>query len=304
MKRIGKRASRVLAVLGLSMALLGCPAEASEEILSIAAWQKQAEELELARAYDREAEVYTRAIGQYPTYTDFYIGRGQAYLYLGDTEKADLDFKRALTFDDQCAEAILGQATLLACKGEMVAAWSRFEDARILMEDSPLFYLQRGKYYYQGIADYPHALRDMDNAISLAPAEEKPSFYLEKFLMEYNYATLFDESYMTSLMVDSAKLLDEKKVPDFVKAQIHNLRADAYLHQKDYRQGFRETEHALALSGSNTRFQSLVFRKQYEILHHMELFRDEQKALGAALKRNPGMTLPRKYEPYREAMSK
>ncbi|MBQ7630477.1 MAG: tetratricopeptide repeat protein, partial [Selenomonadaceae bacterium] len=93
---------RVLAVAIMTLTLLINSADAAEKILSIGDWQKQCTELETKQNYDKAAELYTKAINQYPTYTNFFVRRGEVYLHLGKTDKAAADFKRALLFDDKC----------------------------------------------------------------------------------------------------------------------------------------------------------------------------------------------------------
>ena len=277
---------RVLAVAIMTLTLLINSADAAEKILSIGDWQKQCTELETKQNYDKAAELYTKAINQYPTYTNFFVRRGEVYLHLGKTDKAAADFKRALLFDDKCGNAILGQATLYALIGEMKNSWAKFEDAKVLMENSPAFYLRRGRYYYEGIADYPNAFKDFDKAISLADENGKIFLYYEKLCTEYEYANRYDESFADEVLRDSEQLLKRENVPDIIKSQIYFLRANVYMNvKKDYRQSFRETEKALAFSGDNAAFQALIFQKQYEVLHYLNLTAYEKIALSAATKR-------------------
>ena len=294
--RILKNFIRVLVMAGLSITMLTNSADAAEKILSIKAWQEQIATLELNGAYDKAAELYTRALEQYPTYTNFFVQRGEVYLHLGNTKKAAADFQRALLFDDKCGTAILGQATLHALVGDMQKAWVKFEEAKIFMEDSPAFYFRRGKYFYEGIADYPNAFIDLDKAISLANDNEKPLLYYEKLSTEYEYANRYDESYADEVLKDAEWFLNQKNMPNIVKAQIYFLRANVYLNvKKNYRQSFRETELALLLSGDNAELQAKIFQKQYEILHHLNLNDSEKLALSAANKRTGNLKSSEEY---------
>lgn len=262
-------------------------ASAAEKIPSISTYQEQCMTLEAGGDYAGAEKIYTQALVDYPTYTAFLVGRGETYLHLGVPKKAAIDFNRALALDDRCGMAVLGQATMYALAGQMRQAGQKFAEAHKILGESPDFYLRRGQYYYQGMADFPHALADLDKAIAAASDEQKPYIYVRKLSMGYAYVTKYDKSHADAVREAALWLLQQEKVPAELKAKVHVLLADLYKNvYKDYREGFRETEKALPLAGDNAALQAEIFQVQYELLHHLNMTRAEHKALQASLRRS------------------
>lgn len=281
-----KTICRFIIAAGLILLAVAVPAEAVGKIPAISAYQEQCMALEMKGNYGEAEKLYTQALVDYPTYTHFMVRRGEAYLHLGETQKAANDFTRALALDDKCGMAVLGQATMYALAGDMRQAREKFAAAHAMLGESPDFYLRRGKYYYEGMADFPHAFADLDKAIAAAPDEYKPSFYLAKFLTACNYANCYDNSYADVVVKDGSWLLQQEKMPDEVKAVVHYQLADLYKNvYKEYREGFRETEKELALAGDDAALQAGIFQLQYELLHYLDMPRAEKQAKDAVLYR-------------------
>ena len=271
------------------------------KIISIEQYQQQAAKLD---HYEDKLKLYEKALKQYPTFTGFYIERGNILMRQGDVKMADADFDKALYLDSKSFEAVSSKAVLYACDGKMREAWQLFEQAKQLEPENPMLYVKRGIYFYEGTADYPRAFADLDTAISLADEALKPQIYMEKITMEYDYASCYDQNFLPQVLTDSAAILEMANIPSVVQSNMHLIRGLVYDDNGSYPDSLRELEQALLLSGNHKQLQTAIFVQQAKLFHKLDMAREERAAWSAALQRNAKLPLPRHFAKDREAMLK
>jgi tetratricopeptide (TPR) repeat protein len=108
-------------------------------------------------SYRRVIDAYTEVISENSQFAEAYDGRGSAYLGLGEYDKAESDFKQAVTLAPNYAEAYKNWGTVLKLKGDRSVpeqavdfygqAISAFGHAISLRPNYPEAYFSRGDTY-------------------------------------------------------------------------------------------------------------------------------------------------------------
>ena len=92
--------------------------------------------------------------------------RGEAYLYLGETELAMRDFEEALAGNSRMAEAYHGRGNAFRQQSATDRAMADFEEALRLQRVLPAAFIDRGNVYLEG-GSLDRAIQDYDKAISI-----------------------------------------------------------------------------------------------------------------------------------------
>ena len=99
--------------------------------------------------------------------------RGEAYLYLGKTERAMRDFDEALARHPKMAEAYHGRGNAFRQRSVTDRAMADFEEALRLQRVLPAAFIDRGNLYLEG-GSLDEAIQDYDKAISIIGG---PTYY-------------------------------------------------------------------------------------------------------------------------------
>lgn len=100
---------------------------------------------------------------------DAYVKRGQAYLVLGDNDRAIGDFTTALNFDRAHADALSGRGRAYSQKRDFDRAINDYDEA-ITIRPTADDYARRGHAYLQGSwPNYRRAVADFTASLNLKP---------------------------------------------------------------------------------------------------------------------------------------
>lgn len=98
-----------------------------------------------------------------------YMHRGDAYLMLGDNDRAIADFTTALSLDPDYADALIGRGLALTRKGQFDKAIDDYDDA-IEARPSARAYLLRGHAHLKTRwPNYRQAIADLTASLELKP---------------------------------------------------------------------------------------------------------------------------------------
>ena len=92
--------------------------------------------------------------------------RGEAYLYLGETERAMRDFDEALARNPEMAEAYHGRGNAFRQQSKTDQAIANFGKALRLQQVMPAAFIDRGNVYLEG-GLLNEAIQDYDQAIAI-----------------------------------------------------------------------------------------------------------------------------------------
>jgi tetratricopeptide (TPR) repeat protein len=98
----------------------------------------------------------------------FYNGRGNAYMYKHDYDRAIADFEQAIRLDPKFAKAYNGRGATYFRKGDYDRAMSDYDRAIRLDPKYAVTYVNRG-YVYEQKSNYRRAIADYDHALKLDP---------------------------------------------------------------------------------------------------------------------------------------
>jgi tetratricopeptide (TPR) repeat protein len=102
--------------------------------------------------HDQAIEEYDRAIELDSDYADAYVGRGDAYYYLGEYQPAIEDYDQAIELDPDFADAYVGRGDAYYYLGEYQPAIEDYDQAIELDPDYADAYDSRGwAHYYLGL---------------------------------------------------------------------------------------------------------------------------------------------------------
>lgn len=291
----GKSGRRWLAAACMLLSVsLGGEAMAAE-LQSIDQWEKQAANWLQQGKYEQALEVYSEAVAQYPANIHLLQKRGGVYLELGQPEQAQRDFQKIVFMDGDNIEGYLGLAVRAACDGEMKQSRELFDRALGLNEKNARLYMMRGRYYYEGIGDFEGAIRDYKQAKELADEELKPEL-LRNILATYvNYAIYYPEN-MVKVIDTASELLSLPELSVSHQREGYRLRMYAYEQMGNYEAAFRDSQRLMELFQDDYMAQAWILNSQSAQLRKLDMPIEARKAMLAALKRNPELTLPRYYE--------
>ena len=284
-----------------ALVLLACYGSAAAVVQAaplrtVAEWQQQVEKLR----GEKQLSAYDEAIRQYPAYADFYIKRGRVQLQRGESQRAKLDFDKAILLDDKNALAYTGRAEERACAGDSKAAWQAYETALSLDPKNPLILQSRARFYYEGLADYRKAFADYDQAAKLVTAEDDPrriNIALQKLGAQLKYAS-FQPGYYATVVnsIDNILSMKKQKRSSQQLEYLYTSRCAANYHLEQYAEALRDSQQVLRYMGRDKLKQANILRQQSRILMKLGLDQAAKAALKAALLRNPKLMVDRQYE--------
>jgi tetratricopeptide (TPR) repeat protein len=117
--------------------------------------------------YEKAEADYTRAIELDPEYTEAYNNRGVSYNDMGEYAKAETDYTRAIELDPDFAGAYANRGLNYNDVGEHEAALADFERAADLMTHPVIYY--NGALAHAQLGHVEDACVWLEDAIALAP---------------------------------------------------------------------------------------------------------------------------------------
>ena len=114
----------------------------------------------------RAVTYYTKAIEADPIYAEAYLNRGEAYVYLGEHEKALADFDRIIELNPKEDKAYYFKGLLFNDTGNYNKAIENLNTA-INLNDKAYEYYEARSTAYEQINEYEKAFEDMNTAIKL-----------------------------------------------------------------------------------------------------------------------------------------
>jgi tetratricopeptide (TPR) repeat protein len=175
-----------------------------------------------------------RLIEQNPGNAVAYLGRGNAYLYKRDYDRAISDYGQAIQLDPKLANAYVGRGNAYAGKRDYDRAISDHDQAILLDPKSAVFYGNRGSAY-NSKREYDRAISDFDEAIRLDP---KYAFAYNGRGAVYSSKREYDRAISD---YDEATRLDPKY------AVAYNGRGNAYNGKREYDRAIADLDQAITL---------------------------------------------------------
>ena len=185
---------------------------------------------------DRERAIrdYDKAIGIDPKLPEPYCNRGNAYMALGDRERAIRDYDKAIGIDPRFAAAFNGRGNIYATLGDYRRALHDFTRAVEIDSQFVLAYSNRGASYAI-LGEYRRAIEDFDRVLSMNP----------RFVQIYNYRGYAYESVGNhrQAIEDYNKALEIN--PRFALA--YNNRGSAYRALGNYQEAIADFDKAIVI---------------------------------------------------------
>lgn len=262
---------------------------------SVEAWQDAGRKLELEEKYDRAIEVYTKGLKQYPDSTALLKSRASVYLVQGEVLKGRMDLQKILALDKNNVSAYIGMAMEAACSGNFKDSWDLFQCAVRLEPDNADIYIQRGRFYYEGICDFKNALKDYRQAQSLLPAGEQKEV-LKHIMFTYDNYAEYRAEYYPDLLKAADDFLLAEDLSDQEKIDAHRLKCGALQSMNEYESALAENQKCILLLQDDACAKALALAKESELLYKLNRPAEAKKAMLEALKNDSGLPLPRYYE--------
>lgn len=159
-----------LARATLALMLAGAPGAALAEGIFHAGWggcrsadpQRRVEGCSVVIAHLRSEPAHNKLTA--------YFNRGEAYLALGQYDKAVGDLSQALEFAPKSAQTLIARAAAYKAKGDLDKAMADYDAALAASSKNAQASLGRGAIYY-GKADYDKAIADFSQSIQFDPKQ-------------------------------------------------------------------------------------------------------------------------------------
>ncbi len=183
---------------------------------------------------DKAISDYNRAIEINPNFTEVYSNRGNIYFNLGNFKEAISDYNKAIEIDSKFYPAYTNRGNIYFNLGNFKEAISNYNKAIELNPSSVLSYDNRGQAYYS-LGNFNQAVSDFSKAIEIEP----------KYIPAYNNLGLayFDKGDFDKAISEFNKAIEIN--PEYANAC--NNRAVSYFYKKDYDKSWKDVHAAEAL---------------------------------------------------------
>jgi tetratricopeptide (TPR) repeat protein len=124
-------------------------------------------------------ELLNKAISLDPGYLDAFLSRADAYMSLGEQEKAFADFDNALQINRDNPDIYLKRGQAYSDLQQYEKAFADFNHALALNPNYANVYFERGRIYFT-TGDYKKAYDDFAKTLTIDPNHTKAALYLDE----------------------------------------------------------------------------------------------------------------------------
>lgn len=234
------------------------------------------------------------ALAAYPKAAVLLAARANVYLDQSDGEKAEADLQKALQLQPDCTDAWLTMGVKHMGEGDVKLASECFDRAAAIEPGNAKVFSAKAWYYDLGIADFPAALADINQAIQLAPAEEKLDMEIKRVNIELKiYA--YTKEIAGQMLQDVSSLMEHKELSPAGRVGLLNQCALLHCEQGDYATALTEVAEGISLAQGDRMLLSALYCQKASVLDAMKEESLAAKAYAQAAQLDAAAYIPYHY---------